>query len=534
MSNSENENLEDVSKGNKESMDAESIDSTSNKKTRFTKSKSISEVFKELDSEDDLSLDSVEASSESLDDDSEDISNLTAAEGSALDSLEESTLDYAEEPLAEESALDSVEEPLAEEDEIDEIIPIHNEYKDLDESEAFDTESIDEGDESSEVDSYIESIVNESDDFSSDELADSKENLDPIGGEDHLLADDVDEEDSIDGEDINQSIEEDEEELKVVKVNKKASSDGVVLNKDKESSKRNFEIVWDSSLIITILSFIVGIGILIMGILYFNSSSDRVVDNVLSGETAGLAVFLIIIGLIIIAFSILRFISSALIDQSSSMIDMFNSIRNIDYDDVSEDKISRDDFDSVFSDVLNKNKTSNFSNDDGEKGSVDKNSDLFEKDDKVSDEDIEALYSKSNVKSQNVPSSSKKQNAYDSTDDSQDVDSFDDSYIDEDFDDSGTGLDDFDDNSMIDDSASEGDNMPNLKDKYSKYSFDDDADEIEESKPQFKKSVDMSKFDNEDLSEEDLEVEKRRKREELEEKKRRIIQGTNFDNSLRK
>ena len=107
MSNSENENLEDVSKGNKESMDAESIDSTSNKKTRFTKSKSISEVFKELDSEDDLSLDSVEASSESLDDDSEDISNLTAAEGSALD---------------------SVEEPLAEEDEIDEIIPIHNEY----------------------------------------------------------------------------------------------------------------------------------------------------------------------------------------------------------------------------------------------------------------------------------------------------------------------------------------------------------------------------------------------------------------------
>lgn len=531
MSNSENENLEDVSKGNKESMDAESIDSTSNKKTRFTKSKSISEVFKELDSEDDLSLDSVEASSESLDDDSEDISNLTAAEESALDSLEESTLDYAEEPLAEESALNPVEEPLAEDDEIDEIIPIHNEYKDLDESEAFDTESIDEGDESSEVDSYIESIVNESDDFSSDELADSKENLDAIGGEDSLVEDD---EKSIDGEDINQSIEEDEEELKVVKVNKKASSDGVVLNKDKESSKRNFEIVWDSSLIITILSFIVGIGILIMGILYFNSSSDRVVDNVLSGETAGLAVFLIIIGLIIIAFSILRFISSALIDQSSSMIDMFNSIRNIDYDDVSEDKISRDDFDSVFSDVLNKNKTSNFSNDDGEKGSVDKNSDLFEKDDKVSDEDIEALYSKSNVKSQNVPSSSKKQNAYDSTDDSQDVDSFDDSSIDEDFDDSGTGLDDFDDNSMIDDSASEGDNMPNLKDKYSKYSFDDDADEIEESKPQFKKSVDMSKFDNEDLSEEDLEVEKRRKREELEEKKRRIIQGTNFDNSLRK
>jgi len=212
---------------------------------------------------------------------------------------------------------------------------------------------------------------------------------------------------------------------------------------------------------------------------------------------------------------------------------MFNSIRNIDYDDVSEDKISRDDFDSVFSDVLNKNKTSNFSNDDGEKGSVDKNSDLFEKDDKVSDEDIEALYSQSNIKSQKVPSSSKKQNAYDSTDDSQDVDSFDDSSIDDDS--SGSAdLDDFDDDSMIDEPASEGDNMSNLKDKYSKYSFDDDADDVEESKPQFKKSVDMSKFDKEDLSEEELEAEKRRKREELEEKKRRIIQGTNFDNSLRK
>ena len=36
------------------------------------------------------------------------------------------------------------------------------------------------------------------------------------------------------------------------------------------------------------------------------------------------------------------------------------------------------------------------------------------------------------------------------------------------------------------------------------------------------------------LSEEELEAERRRKAEELEEKKRRIIQGTNFDNSLRK
>ena len=51
MSNSKNSNLEDVSKGNDESAPGAS-DSTSNKKTRFTKSKSISEVFKELEIED--------------------------------------------------------------------------------------------------------------------------------------------------------------------------------------------------------------------------------------------------------------------------------------------------------------------------------------------------------------------------------------------------------------------------------------------------------------------------------------------------
>ena len=50
MSNSKNSNLEDVSKGNDESAPREN-DSTSNKKTRFTKSKSISEVFKELEIE---------------------------------------------------------------------------------------------------------------------------------------------------------------------------------------------------------------------------------------------------------------------------------------------------------------------------------------------------------------------------------------------------------------------------------------------------------------------------------------------------
>ena len=45
MTNSKNSNLEDVSKGNDESAPG-AYDSTSLKKTRFNKSKSISEVFK--------------------------------------------------------------------------------------------------------------------------------------------------------------------------------------------------------------------------------------------------------------------------------------------------------------------------------------------------------------------------------------------------------------------------------------------------------------------------------------------------------
>ena len=77
--------------------------------------------------------------------------------------------------------------------------------------------------------------------------------------------------------------------------------------------------------------------------------------------------------------------------------------------------------------------------------------------------------------------------------------------------------------------------MDGLEDKYAKYDFDED-DEIDEpvvSKPKFKKSVDLSKFEKDALTEEEL-AEKERKAKELAEKKRRIIEGTNFDNSLRK
>ena len=539
MSNSQNDGLEDVSKGNSESA-GENTDSTSNKKTRFTKSKSISEVFKELDSQEtnDSILDSEDAASELESEDKysniENYLSEAESEEEILDaSSEAESLDASSDVEFEE---DIIIDSTAEE-EIDEIIPIHNEYKDLDESEAFNTESIDEEEisESSELDNYVESIVNEKDDLSSDELVDSKENLDAVGGDEGSMSvEDIEEasfeaedtsldaedyeDDSIDSEDIDQSYEEEllDENMKVIKVNN-ASSEDVLSKKNKGFLSSFGSIKMDSSFIITVLSFIVGLGILIMGIFYLNSSSDRVVDNVLSGETAGLAVFLIIIGLLIIGFSILRFLSSIKADQSSSMLDMFKSIRDIDYDDVKDDNISRDDFDSVFSSVFGKEKRSDFSNDDGDKSSVDKN--LFDEDDEISDEDIDALYSDSNLNK--TASSTKNSTGIQDTD----------NIIEEDLDDDFDMIDSDNSEDFDNDTDLEDDNVSDLKDKYSKYNFDDDD---APSKPQFKKSVDISKFDDDGLSEEELEAERRRKAEELEEKKRRIIQGTNFDNSLRK
>lgn len=531
MSNSQNDSLEDVSKGNNESA-GENTDSTSNKKTRFTKSKSISEVFKELDSQEtnDSILNSEDAASELESKDKySNIENYLSEAESEEEILEAS---YEAESLDASSDVEFEEDIIIDstaEEEIDEIIPIHNEYKDLDESEAFNTESIDEEEisESSELDNYVESIVNERDDLSS-ELVDSKENLEAVGGDEGSMSvEDIEtasfeaedyEDDSIDSEDIDQSYEEEllDENMKVIKVNN-ASSEDVLSKKNKGFLSSFRSIKMDSSFIITVLSFIVGLGILIMGIFYLNSSSDRVVDNVLSGETAGLAVFLIIIGLLIIGFSILRFLSSTKADQSSSMLDMFKSIRDIDYDDVKEDNISRDDFDSAFSSVFGKEKRSDFSNDDGDKISVDKN--LFDEDDEISDEDIDALYSDSNLNK--TASSTKNSTGL------QDTDNIIEEGLDDDFDmiDSDNSKD-FDNDTDLED-----DNVSDLKDKYSKYNFDDDD---ANSKPQFKKSVDISKFDDDGLSEEELEAERRRKAEELEEKKRRIIQGTNFDNSLRK
>lgn len=558
MSNSKN-NMEEGSNGTDESA-PRANDSTSNKKTRFTKSKSISEVFNELEFEDDISEDS-----------------------------------------------------YSDDSSVDEIIPIHNEYKDL-ESDALDEEPIEGGviinpdldtldeanlEESAEIEDYD---LDDADENDADVFSESTESIEDIDDEDSLVSL-KDSDDVLADEDIDENIGQ--------------SSQGVLINDEKKSIKvsdKSFDL-FNSSTIITIVGFIVGLAILLIGITYYASSSDRVVDNVLSGETAGLAIFLVIIGLIIIGFSLLKFFSSS---KSSLIIDTFNSIKSIDYDDISDDVISRDDFDAIFS-IFKRNKDSDFSDNGDNDKSVDSSKDLDEKDkdDKVSDDDIDSLYSESNLTSQKNQSSFKehenadstevlddnddgideiipihsrlneqsaesaesdledKYSKYDFEDESEDYDLVDEIPVEEDFDeesldDSFDANDDFDeveevpvqeetvlvddqspieeeseiiDNALeenIEEDANsdlEAEKMNELEDKYSKYDFDDDDDyEMEEpapSKPQFKKSVDLSKFDSDPLSEEEL-AEKERKAQELAEKKRRIIEGTNFDNSLRK
>ena len=563
MTNSKNSNLEDVSKGNDESA-PRANDSTSLKKTRFNKSKSISEVFKELEFEDDESYE---------------VSN-----------------DF-------------------EDDSVDEIIPIHNEYEDLEESDAFDDESIEGGVIiNPNLDDSIEANVIES-----TEDVDLKENTDSINdeaGDESSESFDSDEE--IDDEDSFIAVKDSDVALADEDVEEKigkSSAQGVLINnKEKSSDSKKSLDIFDSSTIFTLVGFIVGLAILIIGITYYASSSDRVVDNVLSGETAGLAIFLVIIGLIIIGFSLLKFFSSS---KSSLIIDTFNSIKSIDYDEVSEDGITREDFDAIFS-VLKRKKDSNFSDSGDNDKSVDSPKDLFENEneDELSDDDINSLYSDSNLTSQKNQSSFKEHENANSTELSDDFDETDDEpdeiipihsrlnkqsdesdledkYSKYDFEDDEDEFDSVeisedapedilvDDSDLVEedeliieevieepvdesidepvsdsvdeaieedyleedlveddaDSNLEAERRNGLEDKYSKYDFEDDSEdtfeEAENSKPKFKKSVDLSKFDGDSLSEEEL-AEKQRKARELEEKKRRIIEGTNFDNSLRK
>ena len=199
MTNSKNSNLEDVSKGNDESA-PRANDSTSDKKTRFNKSKSISEVFKELEFEDDESYE---------------VSN-----------------DF-------------------EDDSVDEIIPIHNEYEDLEESDAFDDESIEGGVIiNPNLDDSIEANVIES-----TEDVDLKENTDSINdeaGDESSESFDSDEE--IDDEDSFIAVKDSDVALADEDVEEKigkSSAQGVLINnKEKSSDSKKSLDIFDSSTIL--------------------------------------------------------------------------------------------------------------------------------------------------------------------------------------------------------------------------------------------------------------------------------------------
>lgn len=81
----------------------------------------------------------------------------------------------------------------------------------------------------------------------------------------------------------------------------------------------------NKSLFITIGCVILGILLIIAGFYLFGTSSDKVVDNVFSGETATSSVILIILGFIIIAISVFISLSS-----KTSLGKTFDDIKDIE------------------------------------------------------------------------------------------------------------------------------------------------------------------------------------------------------------
>ena len=302
MSNSNKDNLEDAEESSpKLNEDAKS--------SKFNKTKSISEVFSKLELSEDLEEVSV---------------------GDIAPANDDSVII----PLHDEAEEEDI---FFIRDEDDEIIPIHNEYG---AEEAYSNEISEGGliylksDENDDSEAISDEIVPEL--FKKDDDGDISDEKIPE------LSNDIEEESS------NQAL--DDEKLE----NTKPSSQGVIINSNTDEDEDSKTV--DSSFIFSGIGFVVGLVIFIFGLIHYTTASDRVVDNVLSGETAGMAVMIIIIGLIILAFSVISFISSR---KSSRFMDAFSDIRSIDYDEIKNDTFSRDDFESAFTNVFKRDNTEN-------------------------------------------------------------------------------------------------------------------------------------------------------------------------------
>ena len=281
------------------------------------------------------------------------------------------------------------------------------------------------------------------------------------------------------------------------------------------------------SKIFAILGLIIGLIFIIYGILNFDNVSDRVIDHVLLGETGSWSIILILIGFIIILFDAFyvfyykNSLKNANIKnaQIRSTFDTIDKIKSIDSDYYQQES----DEDSIFNNILKLDKE--------ESDNTFKNS-IFKEDEIIiehTDDDFDEIFEKSDEVADfysegNIDLSEDVSDSYDvgSLDDESSIFSSEEETLSNSID-----LEESTSNPDLeivpeDDEVSE----PNKYDDLSSFLDDDEDESSEESK--FKKDIDidsMIKSSSETKS---------TPSEDLAAKKARIIEGTNFDNSLRK
>ena len=300
--------------------------------------------------------------------------------------------------------------------------------------------------------------------------------------------------------------------------------------KSKSSKKFNFSIkkfnfipdvnLSTKSKIFALVGLIIGLIAIIDGILHFNEVSDRVIDHVLLGEAGSWSIILILVGLIIIIFDIFFiFYYNATLKNSNiknaqirSTFNTIDKIKSIDSDYYQRDS---DDSNSIFDDILKLDKEESSKND--------LKTSNFEEDEIYVDHSVRDLDGLNSVESPEE---------YDL-----DFNNVSDSYN-EDSPANENSIFDEETEKLSNPNKEDLDVVPEIEEtksnKESNYSDlssfldEDEEDNVEDlDKPEFKKSVDISSVVDDSKS-------KSTKDEDLAAKKARIIEGTNFDNSLRK
>lgn len=300
------------------------------------------------------------------------------------------------------------------------------------------------------------------------------------------------------------------------------SDDEVILSKPtkkaeklKESNlKSKFKINLSiKAKIFTLIGVIVGMGIIVYGINNFSNVSDRVIDHTFLGETGTWSIIIILIGLIIVLLTIffVVFYQNALNNDNihnTQIKNIFNGIteiKNIDGDFYKKDYNKKSE--SIFKSILKV---------DGDE-TMDESSENNLKTSNFSDDEISVVH-QDNHKSRSLEDNYGVSDVDDLFDSNSDVDSLD---VLENDKPSFNG----EDNNL--DSISEFGtykSKPSKKPNYNDLSsFLDDEDD----------DIFVGNSDNIETTESVISP-KSNNSEDLAAKKARIIEGTNFDNSLRK